>query len=60
MSQKPKQVDLSKPRAVIVTLRFVPELKELGEEAAKNERRSFTSLMEHLLVEHLRAKGYMK
>ena len=60
MSQKPKQPDLSKPKTAQVAMRFAPDLKELAEKAATDDHRSLTSLMEKLLIEHLRAKGYMK
>jgi hypothetical protein len=42
-----------------VNLRILPELKEAAERAASDDQRSLTSLVEKLLTDHLRAKGYM-
>jgi hypothetical protein len=36
-----------------------PSLKEAAETAARDDQRSLTSLIEKLLVDHLRAKGYL-
>ena len=38
-----------------VNLRILPDLK-----AAADDHRSLTSLVEKLLTEHLKAKGYLK
>jgi hypothetical protein len=43
-----------------VNLRIDPGLKELAERAAAEDHRSLTSLIEKLLAEHLRVKGYLK
>ncbi|MCJ2120638.1 MULTISPECIES: hypothetical protein [unclassified Methylobacterium] len=43
-----------------VNLRIDPALKEAAESAAKEDQRSLTSLVEKLLTEHLKAKGYLK
>ncbi|MCJ2089530.1 hypothetical protein MKK88_26595 [Methylobacterium sp. E-005] len=43
-----------------VNLRIDPALKEAAEFAAKEDQRSLTSLVEKLLTEHLKAKGYLK
>ncbi|KAA0122246.1 toxin-antitoxin system HicB family antitoxin [Methylobacterium sp. P1-11] len=43
-----------------VNLRIDPALKEAAEMAAKEDQRSLTSLVEKLLTEHLKAKGYLK
>jgi hypothetical protein len=43
-----------------VNLRIAPELKAAADKAAADDQRSLTSLVEHLLVEHLKARGYMK
>lgn len=51
---------LNEAKTAQVNLRLPPKLKELAERAARDERRSLTSLIEHLLVEHLRAKGTSK
>jgi len=44
----------------ILNLRIDPRLKELAAKAAADDQRSLTSLMEKLLVEHLKAKGFLK
>ena len=36
-----------------------PTVKALGEKAAAAESRSLSALMEVLLIDHLRAKGYL-
>jgi hypothetical protein len=43
-----------------VSLRLPPEVKVAAEKAAKDDFRSLSSLIEKLLTEHLRAKGYVK
>ena len=43
-----------------VNLRISPSLKQAAEKAAADDQRSLTSLFEKLLVEHLKAKGYLK
>lgn len=43
-----------------VNLRIKPELKEAAERAARDDNRSLTSLIEKLLVDHLKAKGHLK
>lgn len=42
-----------------VNLRLKPSLKALAEKAAEADQRSLTSLIEKLLVEHLKANGYL-
>ena len=41
-----------------VNLRIDPKLKEAAEKAAADDQRSLTSLIEKLLTDHLRRKGY--
>lgn len=41
-------------------VRMRPSVKSAGEKAAADESRSLASLMEYLLIEHLKAKGYLK
>jgi hypothetical protein len=60
MVQRAKQPDLSKPKTAQVAMRFAPDLKELAEKAAKDDHRSLTQYIEKLVIEDLRAKGYMK
>jgi hypothetical protein len=42
-----------------VNLRIRPELKEAAERAATEDQRTLTSLVEKLLMDHLRDKGYL-
>jgi hypothetical protein len=42
-----------------VNLRLEPALKEAAEKAAEADRRSLTSLVEKLLVDHLRTTGFL-
>ena len=42
-----------------VNLRITPTLKDAAEKAAAADQRSLTSLIEKLLTEHLREKGYL-
>ena len=39
--------------------RFRPSVKEAGEKAAADDNRSLNSLLETLLIEHLKANGYL-
>jgi hypothetical protein len=43
-----------------VNLRIEPKLKAAAEKAAADDQRSFTSLVEKLLTDYLRRKGYLK
>ena len=43
-----------------VNLRIQPTLKRAAEKAAADDHRSLTSLIEKLLTDHLRKKGYLK
>jgi len=43
-----------------VNLRLHPELKSAAEAAAADDQRSLTSLVEKLLTDFLRKKGYLK
>jgi hypothetical protein len=47
-------------KTATLNLRIDPPLKEAAEKAAADDRRSLTSLVEKLLTEHLKAKGYLK
>jgi hypothetical protein len=46
-----------RPRTTQVNLRISPELKEAAERAAGADQRSLTSLIEKLLVDHLKSTG---
>lgn len=43
-----------------VNLRLDPQLKAMADKAATDDNRSLTSLIEKLLTDHLRKKGYLK
>jgi hypothetical protein len=43
-----------------VNLRLEPKLKEAAAKAAKDDARSLTSLIEKLLRDHLKQKGYLR
>jgi hypothetical protein len=45
-------------RTANVMVRMTPSLKAAAENAAKDDTRSLSSLIEKLLVEHLKAEGY--
>ena len=42
-----------------MNLRLEPGLKEAAEKAAADDHRSLTSLIEKLLSDHLRGRGYL-
>jgi len=42
-----------------INLRIRPELKEAADKAAADDNRSLTSLIEKLLIDHLKEKGYL-
>ncbi|WP_200883981.1 hypothetical protein [Rhizobium sp. YS-1r] len=42
-----------------VNLRITPTLKEAADKAAADDQRSLTSLVEKLLTDYLRQKGYL-
>lgn len=46
-------------KTATLNLRIAPELKEAAEKAAADDQRSLTSLVEKLLADHLRDKGYL-
>jgi hypothetical protein len=46
-------------KTATLNLRLDPEIKAALEQAAKDDRRTITSLIEILLIPHLRAKGYL-
>jgi hypothetical protein len=43
-----------------VNLRIEPQLKTAAEKAAADDNRSLTSLIEKLLLDHLKKRGYLK
>jgi hypothetical protein len=46
-------------KSATLNLRIDPELKEAAEKAAADDRRSLTTLVEKLLADYLRKKGYL-
>lgn len=42
-----------------VNLRITPSLKEAADKAATDDQRSLTSLVEKLLTDYLKDKGYL-
>jgi hypothetical protein len=46
-------------KALPVSFRLQPEVKAAAEKAAEDDRRSLSSFVEKLLVDHLRAQGYL-
>jgi hypothetical protein len=47
-------------KSAVVQLRLRPSLKEAAERAADDEQRSLTSLVEKLLSDYLKKRGYLK
>jgi len=47
-------------KSLPVSIRLNPETKAALEKAAKDDMRSLSSLLEKILVEWLRKKGYLK
>lgn len=43
-----------------VNLRIYPELKDAADKAAADDNRTLTSLVEKLLTDYLKKKGYLK
>lgn len=43
-----------------INLRITPELKAAAETAAADDQRSLTSLIEKLLTDHLKERGYVQ
>ncbi len=50
---------MPRTKTATLNLRIEPELKEAAERAATDDRRSVTSLIEKLLAEYLRERGYL-
>lgn len=47
-------------RSAPVSFRLPPEVKEALEQAAKDDTRSVSSLLEKLITDHLKKNGYLK
>jgi hypothetical protein len=50
---------MPRTKSATLNLRIAPEIKAAAEKAAADDRRSLTSLIEKLLIAHLKDKGYM-
>jgi hypothetical protein len=50
---------MPRTKSATLNLRIEPAIKEAAEKAAEDDRRSVTSLVEKLLVDYLRKKGYL-
>jgi hypothetical protein len=50
---------MSRTKSATLNLRIEPALKAAAEKAAADDQRSLTSLIEKLLVEYLRGRGYL-
>jgi hypothetical protein len=50
---------MTETKTAVVQLRLQPSLKKAAEKAAADDSRSLTSLIEKLLTDHLRKKGYL-
>ena len=48
------------PKSAKFMIRMQPSVKIAGEKAAAAENRSLSSLMETLLIDYLRGKGYLQ
>lgn len=46
-------------KTATLNLRIRPDLKAAAEQAAAHDQRSLTSLVEKLLTDHLREKGFL-
>jgi hypothetical protein len=51
---------LPRTKSATLNLRIDPDIKEAAEIAAADDRRSLTSLVEKLLIDYLRKRGYLK
>jgi hypothetical protein len=47
-------------KTAVFQVRMRPSIKASAEKAAADDNRSLAALMELLLIEHLKAKGYLK
>jgi hypothetical protein len=50
---------MARKKSATLNLRIDPKLKEAAERAASDDRRSLTTLIEKLLADYLRKKGYL-
>jgi hypothetical protein len=52
--------NIKETRSSPIGIRVTPSVKEAAEKAAAADHRSLASLIELLLIEHLKAKGFLK
>jgi hypothetical protein len=52
--------EVTMTRTTAIGVRVEPHIKEAAKKAAADDHRTLASLLEKLLVEHLKAKGYLK
>jgi hypothetical protein len=48
------------PKSLPASVRLPPTVKAAAEKAAKDDSRSLSSLIEKVLTDHLKAKGYLR
>lgn len=51
---------LEEKKTAVFQVRMRPSVKAAAEKAAAEDNRSLAALMELLVIEHLKAKGYLK
>jgi hypothetical protein len=51
---------VNKAKSVQLGMRLSPELKRAAEQAAADDSRTLTSLLEKILLDYLKARGYWK
>ncbi|MBB4065698.1 hypothetical protein GGR23_002905 [Gellertiella hungarica] len=51
--------DINRTKTAQLNIRIKPELKAVADKAASDDHRSLTSLIEKLLTDYLREKGYL-
>ncbi|MCJ2010923.1 hypothetical protein [Methylobacterium sp. J-076] len=51
---------LEEKKTAVFQVRMRPSVKAAAEKAAAEDNRSLAALIESLMIEHLKAKGYLK
>jgi hypothetical protein len=52
--------EMARQKSLQVNMRMRPELKAAADEAAADDHRSFASLVEKLLTDYCRERGYLE
>jgi hypothetical protein len=52
--------EMARQKTLQFNMRMTPQLKEAAEEAADDDHRSIASLIEKLLTDYCRARGFLK